>query len=232
MSAKAVLEVKGLSFSYSQDLVLKEIDFSVGESETIALVGPSGFGKSTLLQLIAGDLKPQSGAVKRCGLWRRVFQNEALLPWFTVQENIHVGLRGVPPGRALDFDHLVEILDLKRVLPLYPRQLSGGLRQRAEIARALIGRPDALLLDEPFNALDYLIRCETRDYLLQLLREYPMAMILVTHDIPEAVALTRKTLLLSGHPARIQDSVIHKEQSSEELVCLIQDKLRKFKNEN
>lgn len=206
MSNNFILEINDLSYSYTKDLVLQNINLKVQEGETISLIGPSGFGKTTLLQLIAGDLTPTQGSIKKRGLWRRVFQNNALLPWLTVEENIKLGLRGIDPNRALDFNKLTRLLDLERVLKFFPRELSGGLRQRTEIARALIGRPNGLLMDEPFSSLDYFLRHETRDYLSSILKDFPMTLILVTHDIPEAVELCRKTYALKGRPASIVKS--------------------------
>lgn len=201
MNNNSVIEIKDLSFSYGSNLVLKDINLSVEKSEAISIIGPSGFGKTTLLQLIAGDLQPKTGSIIRKGKWRRVFQTNALFPWLTVEENIKVGLRG--SDAHLNFDDVISLLDLKRVLKSYPRELSGGQAQRTEIARAIIGRPDGLLLDEPFSSLDYFIRHETRNYLSNLLKEFPITMILVTHDIPEAISFTNKTYLINGRPASI-----------------------------
>ena len=203
MSNNIVIDIENVSFGYQKELVLKDINLKVSQGEAISLIGPSGLGKTTLLRLIAGDYKPDSGTIKKIGLWRRVFQSNALLPWLTVKENILLGLRGVNPEKALHFEKVAKILDLNRVLDYYPRQLSGGLAQRTELARALIGKPDGLLLDEPFSSLDYFIRHETRNYLAQLLNEFPITMILVTHDIPEAVSLTKRSLVINGHPATI-----------------------------
>ena len=203
MSSNIALAIKELSFSYETDLVLEDINLKVNVGETVSLIGPSGFGKTTLLQLIAGDLVPNKGSIQKTGLWRRVFQHNALFPWLNVEENIKLGLRGVDPERALDFNDLIKLLDLGRVLKFYPRQLSGGLRQRTEIARALIGKPDVLLLDEPFSSLDYFMRHETKDYLATILKDYPITMIIVTHDIPEAIELTQKTYALNKRPATI-----------------------------
>lgn len=219
-SNKLSLEIKDLHFAYQDPKVLQNINLNVEERETVALIGPSGFGKTTLLQLIAGDLSPQTGSIKKLGLWRRVFQSNALFPWLTVEENIKLGLRGIEKNRQLDFDQLVNLLDLKRVLNFYPRQLSGGLRQRTEIARALIGKPDGLLLDEPFSSLDYMIRHETRNYLAELLKEFPMTMILVTHDIPEAVSLAKKIYVLKGTPAtisRVYDNQLHQQTLTDQI---------------
>ncbi len=201
MSNKSILTIQNVSFSYGSTPVLKNFSLDVKERDIISLIGPSGFGKTTLLQLIAGDLKPETGTITKIGLWRRVFQKSSLFPWLTVEENIKLGLRGVDSTNTLNFDTIISILDLGRVLKNYPRELSGGQGQRTEIARALIGKPDGLLMDEPFSSLDYLIRHQTRNYLTEILKEYPMTMLLVTHDIPEAVAFTHKTYLMQGQPA-------------------------------
>ncbi len=203
MSSKCALEIKNLSFTYGSTPILNQINLKVLEGESLAIVGPSGYGKTTLLQLIAGDLLPTSGSLVKMGLWRRVFQKSTLLPWLTVEENIKIGLRNVGQRDVLDFKKLVDLLDLAHVLDFYPRQLSGGMGQRTEIARALIGKPDGLLLDEPFSSLDYLIRHETRNYLVGLLQEFPISLILVTHDLPEAVSFTQKTYVINGRPATI-----------------------------
>lgn len=203
MSNDPVIEIKKLSFGYNDSLILQNINLQVSQGEAVSLIGPSGFGKTTLLRLLAGDYQPTSGTIVKKGLWRRVFQSNALLPWLTVEENIRLGLRGVDQKEALDFVKVTKILDLTRVLSYYPRQLSGGLAQRTEIARALIGKPNGLLLDEPFSSLDYLIRHETRNYLASLLKEFPITMILVTHDIPEAVSFTRRSMIMNGRPATI-----------------------------
>lgn len=207
MSNRIVLEVADVSFGYRDAELLHSISFDLKEKENVSLIGASGFGKTTLLRLIAGDLAPASGLIRKQGLWRRVFQTSTLFPWMTVEENIRVGLRGAEG--SLDFQKLVHILDLKSSLNKYPRELSGGLAQRTELARALIGKPQGLLMDEPFSSLDYLLRMETRDYLQGLLREFPMAMILVTHDIPEAVSLTQRTLVLGKKPTIVRREYRH-----------------------
>lgn len=224
MSSSPILTIEGLSFSYGRELILQNISFSLEAGSSISLVGPSGFGKTTLLQLIAGDLTPTAGTITKQGLWRRVFQQNGLLPWLTVEENIRLGLRGVSPERVLDFKQLTQLLDLSHVLSFYPRELSGGQKQRTEIARALIGRPDGLLLDEPFSSLDYFIRIETKNYLKRILNDYPITLILVTHDIPEAVELTQKTYALNGRPAQIIRS--YENNSQDDLVTKIWNDLK------
>lgn len=203
MSSDPILKIENLSFGYQGAMLLTDVNLQIEPGEAVSIIGPSGSGKTTLLRLMAEDFKPTSGKIIKRGLWRRVFQSHSLLPWLTVEENIKLGTRGVAAAQTLDFQFLTKLLDLDRVLKFYPRELSGGLAQRTEIARALIGRPDGLLLDEPFSALDYLIRHETRNYLAGLLKEFPISMILVTHDIPEAVSFTKKSFVINGRPATI-----------------------------
>ncbi len=203
MSPKATLKLTNIAFDYGNGPVISNINLEMESAESISLIGPSGAGKTTLLGLLTGDLIPTSGKIEKHGLWRRVFQSRSLLPWLTVEENILLGTRNVDPSRCLDFKMITDLLNLGPVLKFYPRELSGGLGQRTEIARALIGRPDGLLLDEPFSSLDYLIRHETRNYLAGLLKQFPITMVLVTHDIPEAVSFTQKSYVLNGRPATI-----------------------------
>ncbi len=202
-------QMKSLSFSYGKELVLENIDVELKHGEFVAIVGASGCGKSTLLQILAGDLTPGAGSVLRPKRFRRVHQQDGLLPWLSVEENIRLGLRGASGDCEADFKPLMETLGLEGHLSHYPRELSGGLRQRVELARALIGRPDALLLDEPFSSLDYLTRLETRDYLARILKERPVTVVMVTHDIPEALFFADRILLLAGRPAKIKRTIMN-----------------------
>lgn len=202
-------QVRELSFSYGKELILDQLDFELKQGEFVAIVGASGCGKSTLLQILAGDFAPGAGTVTRPPRFRRVHQTDGLFPWLTVEENIRLGLRGASPGCESDFFPLVKTLGIEGHLQHFPRELSGGLRQRVELARALVGRPDALLLDEPFSSLDYLTRLETRDYLAQVLKERPITVVMVTHDIPEALFFADRILLLTSRPARIKRTVLN-----------------------
>ncbi len=202
MSNNILIDVQNLNFSYSEKQVLQSISMKVHAGEPVSLIGASGCGKSTLLNLISGSLKGHQGSVLKQGLWRRVYQAQALFPWMTVEENIKLGTRGRNLVQCLEFNQLIQTLDLNHVLNLYPRQLSGGLRQRTEIARALIGRPDGLLLDEPFSSLDYLLRREIISHLKDLISKYQIAVVLVTHDIPEALSITSTCHVMTGRPAK------------------------------
>lgn len=202
MSAN-VLSVSNVSFRYGEKNLLEDISFELAHGEFVSLVGRSGCGKSTLLELMAGDRSPEAGSIKRSGVFRRVHQRDGLFPWLTCRENIRLGLRGLAPTAKDNFSSLVEILSLGQHLEHFPHELSGGLRQRVELARALVGQPEGLFLDEPFSSLDYITRLETREYLKKYLRECPTTVVMVTHDIPEALFFSDRVLLLAGTPARV-----------------------------
>jgi NitT/TauT family transport system ATP-binding protein len=212
MNAK-VLQVENLAFSYGERPVLEGVSFALDHGEFLAVVGMSGCGKSTLLQLLAADRKPTQGTIQRLGNFRRVHQQDGLFPWLTCEENILLGLRGAPAEAKSGFLELVETLNIVDHLKSFPHELSGGLRQRVELARALIGHPEGLLLDEPFSSLDYLTRMETREYLARILKQRPTTVVMVTHDIPEALFFADRLLLLAGKPASIKQTINNPERN-------------------
>jgi NitT/TauT family transport system ATP-binding protein len=198
--------------------VLDGVSFTLAEGEIVALLGKSGSGKSTLLRCVAGLIAPTSGEVSYRGTpltganpgVSMVFQTFALLPWLTVQQNVELGLeaRGVPEadraGRALA---AIDTIGLDGFESAYPKELSGGMRQRVGFARAIVTEPDALLMDEPFSALDVLTAENLRGELVKLWegRGAPVKSILiVTHNIEEAVLLADRVLVLSSNPGRIR----------------------------
>jgi NitT/TauT family transport system ATP-binding protein len=198
--------------------VLDGVSLTVSEGEIVALLGKSGSGKSTLLRCIAGLIAPTAGTVSYRGTMltgaspgvAMVFQTFALLPWLTVQQNVELGLqaRGVPEAerseRAL---RAIDIIGLDGFESAYPKELSGGMRQRVGFARAIVTEPDALLMDEPFSALDVLTAENLRNELVKLWEGHgaPVKSILiVTHNIEEAVLLADRVLVLSSNPGRIQ----------------------------
>ena len=197
------IEVRRLSRSYGSTPVLDNIDFEARHGEFVAIVGPSGCGKSTLLNLLSGHDAPTSGTVARNGLVRMVYQQDGLFPWMTVAENISLGLpRGADVAARLP--DLISAIQLQGFEDHYPHQLSGGMRQRVEIARALAGDADILLLDEPFSALDYLTRLRMRAELAAIIARRPRTVVLVTHDIEEAAQLADRVIVLSERPARVR----------------------------
>jgi ABC-type nitrate/sulfonate/bicarbonate transport system ATPase subunit len=204
--SEALLRLDHASLAHGTVEVLKDLTLEVRRGEFVALVGPSGCGKTTLLNVCSGYLALTTGMVHRAGRVRMVFQQDGLLPWRTVGENIRLGLRHVAEEaeRGRRTEGLLALIGLGGFEGHYPHQLSGGMRQRVELARALAGDTDLLLMDEPFSSLDYLTRLRMRAELARLLREQPRTVVLVTHDIEEAAQLADRVLVLSERPARIR----------------------------
>ena len=200
------LELQKLSRSFGTVEVLRELSLGIKRGEFVAVVGPSGCGKTTLLNLLSGYDQPSSGAIMREGRVRMVYQQDGLFPWLTVAENIALGLRQIKSEaeRAKQIAEMVRLIRLEGFEQHYPHQLSGGMRQRVELARALAGEADILLLDEPFSALDYLTRLRMRQELARILHERPRTVALVTHDIEEAAQLADRVIVLSERPAQIR----------------------------
>jgi NitT/TauT family transport system ATP-binding protein len=185
--------------------VLRELSFEIERGEFLAVVGPSGCGKTTLLGLLSGHQRPTAGCLEREGGERMVYQCDGLYPWRTVFENIGLGLRDLNEEDQLrELQQLVELMALEGFEHHYPHQLSGGMRQRVELARALAGESRTLLMDEPFSSLDYLTRVRMRHELSRILDERPRTVVLVTHDIEEACQLADRVIVLTERPARIR----------------------------
>jgi NitT/TauT family transport system ATP-binding protein len=200
------LSLESVSRSFDAVEVLRDFSLDVQLGEFVAIVGPSGCGKTTLLNLLAGFDKPTAGHLTSKGRVRMVYQQDGLFPWRTVAQNIRMGLRHFKTERERERElkELLALIGLKGFEDHYPHQLSGGMRQRVELARALAGDTDTLLLDEPFSALDYLTRLRLRRELARMLRERPRTVVLVTHDIEEAAQLADRVVVLSERPARIR----------------------------
>jgi NitT/TauT family transport system ATP-binding protein len=200
------LQLSHASRSFDTLEVLRDLSIEVSQGEFVAIVGPSGCGKTTLLNLLSGFDRPTSGVVERKGESRMVHQQDGLFPWQTVSENIALGLQHVKnkEERQQQVRELLGLIRLEGFANSYPHQLSGGMRQRVELARALAGSSDILLLDEPFSALDYLTRLRMRQELARILQERPRTVVLVTHDIEEAAQLADRVLVLGERPAQIR----------------------------
>ena len=212
------IEVRGISHDF--DLtgtrlpVLEKIDLSVAPGEFVALLGPSGCGKSTLLRLIAGLEPPSSGEILADGLPIRgpdasrilVFQDPTLFPWATVRKNVATGLdtRGLARQEAERIDAALDLVGLGAFAKAYPHQLSGGMAQRAALARALVNDPALLLLDEPLGKLDSLTRLTLQKELVRLWQSAGFTALLVTHDVEEALLLASRVIVFSDRPARIK----------------------------
>jgi NitT/TauT family transport system ATP-binding protein len=194
--------------------VFDELNLDVAEGEFICLVGPSGCGKSTLLNLMGGFLAPTRGKITIDGEViqgpdpRRilVFQERGVFPWLTVEGNIGFGLSRLEPDeRAQRIAHYVQLVRLQGFEKSYPADLSGGMKQRLQVARALAVNPDILFLDEPFGALDSVTRLIMRGELMRIWQAERRTIIFVTHDIDEAVQLADRVVVLSSRPASIKE---------------------------
>jgi NitT/TauT family transport system ATP-binding protein len=202
----AVLELQDVGFEYGKTRVIDQLSMSVARHEIVVCVGPSGCGKTTLLSLLAGHLVPTRGKVKREGQSRTIYQDGGTFPWLTVRENIDRGLPHTVVGaaRVTKVGEWLEMMRLVEFAGHYPHQLSGGMRQRVEIARALAAETDILLMDEPFSALDYQSRNRMRKELVATLAERPRTVVFVTHDIEEAVQLGDRVVVLGARPASVR----------------------------
>lgn len=200
------LSLENVRCSFGAVEVFRDISLDIMPGEFVAVVGPSGCGKTTLLNLFSGFIKPVQGKVTCQGRMRMVYQQDGLFPWQTVAENISLGLRHIKDEaeRERQLKGMLSLIRLESFAEHYPHQLSGGMRQRVELARALAGNTDILLLDEPFSALDYLTRLRLRRELVRMLYELPRTVVLVTHDIEEAAQLADRVLVLSDRPSTIQ----------------------------
>lgn len=200
-------------------VVLKDITLDVVPGEVLAILGPSGSGKSTLLRAASGldaptrgtvliDGTPVNGIDDRCAV---AFQEPRLLPWQNIHKNVELGLpQGTPKAEAQErVRRLLELVELDDYAHLRPREVSGGMAQRTSLARALARRPGVLLLDEPFGALDALTRLKMQDLLLQVHEAHPTTVLLVTHDVDEALQLADRIVVLGRKPRETAASVAH-----------------------
>ena len=199
------LILEKVSHSYGAVSVLNDLNLVVHSGEVVVMVGPSGCGKTTLLNLLSGYIQPVSGSIRKEGVIRTVYQQDGLFPWLTVGENIAIGLRSLKDATLQEKERveLINLIHLEGFEHHYPHQLSGGMRQRVELARVLAGESDILLMDEPFSALDYQTRLRMRSELARLLEQRPRTVVFVTHDIEEAAQLADRVLVLSNRPATI-----------------------------
>src|ERR1700686_3163266 len=225
-----LIELRHVSKSYvsadggSPVTVLDDISLEIREGEMLALLGQSGSGKSTILRLMAGLTEPTQGAVLSHGAplagvnrgLAIVFQSFALYPWLTVQENVQVGLiqRRLSAREAQEeIDRALELIGLSGYENAYPKQLSGGMRQRVGFARALVAQPEVLCMDEPFSALDVLTAENLRTQVVDLWRGSGHAglksIFLVTHNIAEAVFIATRIVIISSHPGRVRNVIVN-----------------------
>jgi NitT/TauT family transport system ATP-binding protein len=197
--------------------VLRDLNLDVREGEFVCILGPSGCGKSTLLNIVAGFISQSAGDVAIDGVPvagpdpRRifVFQERGTFPWLTVEQNIGFGLFRLSDGEKRErIAHYVQLVGLQGFEKSYPRELSGGMKQRLEVARALAVNPDVLYLDEPFGALDSITRLQMRRELLRIWQAEKKTILFVTHDIEESVQLADRVVVMSQRPARIRREIV------------------------
>jgi|HubBroStandDraft_3_1064219.scaffolds.fasta_scaffold72754_2 NitT/TauT family transport system ATP-binding protein len=218
LEARPKLQARNLGVVYQRDgtsiAALEDINLDVSDGEFVCLVGPSGCGKSTLLNAMGGFLSPTAGSVAIDGETvtgpdqRRilVFQEHGVFPWLTVEGNIGFGLSKLSRAeREKRIAHYIEMVRLQGFEKAYPSDLSGGMKQRLQVARALAVNPDVLFLDEPFGSLDSITRVIMRGELLRIWQTERRTILFVTHDIDEAVQLADRVVVLSSRPAKIQD---------------------------
>jgi ABC-type nitrate/sulfonate/bicarbonate transport system ATPase subunit len=217
MTAK--MQVRGVEMIFAGPpavRALEPIDLEVSDGELVCLLGPSGCGKSTFLQIVAGFIKPTGGSVMIDGTQvtgpdrKRifVFQERGVFPWLTVAENIAFGLGDLSKDeRAKRVAAHVELVGLDGFEHAYPHELSGGMKQRVEVARALAVDPDMLFLDEPFGALDSMTRLTMRSELLRIWQAAKKTILFVTHDVDESVQLADRVVVMSARPATIRKIV-------------------------
>jgi NitT/TauT family transport system ATP-binding protein len=217
-----VLEVDRLGCTFGVNgttvTALRDVSFAVHRREFLCVIGPSGCGKSTLIRLVAGLETPTSGRllldgheVSGPGPDRgMVFQGYTLFPWLTVTRNVMFGLemKGLPPTQAeSEALQWIDLVGLSRFKNSYPAQLSGGMKQRTAIARALAAQPRILLMDEPFGALDAQTRCQMQAHLLEIWRNVDVTILFITHDLDEAVLLADRILVLKANPGEVQEVI-------------------------
>jgi ABC-type nitrate/sulfonate/bicarbonate transport system ATPase subunit len=217
-----MIEISGAHFSWSTQpdrRAFEDIDLEIARGELVAVLGPSGCGKSSLLQCIAG-LQHLGGGTLKIGSDSQparallLFQDAHLFPWSTVRGNIELGRKLGPndDGSALarndKTDEILQAIDMQDHADRYPGQLSGGMRQRVALGRALANEPDILLLDEPFSALDFRARARMGEFLLSIWRDYALTIVFVTHSIDEAIELADRIVIMSDAPGRIIDTLL------------------------
>ena len=207
------VEIRGVGQSFGAMTALEDINLAVADGEFVCILGPSGCGKSTLLNIVAGFIPPTAGSVTISGQPvdgpdpRRifVFQERGVFPWLTVEQNVGFGLFRLSEGEKRErVAHYIRLVGLVGFEKSYPRELSGGMKQRLEVARALAVDPDVLYLDEPFGALDSITRLQMRRELLRIWQAEKKTILFVTHDIEESVQLADRVVVMSTRPGRIR----------------------------
>ena len=222
MEKGIVIERLGMTYSSAAGNfeALRDVNLSIAHGEFICLLGPSGCGKTTLLNTIAGFLEPTTGALYMDGVRITgpgpdrgvVFQQYAVFPWLTVKENVQFGLRLAANRKTPEeidriSDHFINLVNLEDFKDSYPKELSGGMKQRVAIARSYAVNPQVLLMDEPFGALDAQTRHFMQESLLQILEKERKTVVFVTHGVEEAAFLSTRVVIMAARPGRIRDVI-------------------------
>jgi NitT/TauT family transport system ATP-binding protein len=214
----AEIEIARVVKRYRDSVVIDGISLTIDPGEFVTFLGPSGCGKSTLLKLVSGLSPVSEGAIRVRGTTPAaarsqvsfIFQDATLLPWRTVEKNVGLGMElshASGAARAERVAQMLSLVGLTHAARLYPRELSGGMKMRASIARALVSSPRILLMDEPFAALDEMTRDRLNEELLRLYQEQRWTVLFVTHSVAEAVFLSRRVVILAPHPGRIAHQI-------------------------
>lgn len=209
-----LVEFKDVSKTFfsekGETIVLSHVSFSLKPHEIIAIIGPSGCGKSTLLNLVSGLIEPSEGYVTLNARMGYMFQTDHLFSWRTVKDNVLLGLEITHTKTKENVKYAIDLLEkyqLGEFLHHYPQELSGGMRQRVALIRTLVLKPEVLLLDEPFSALDYQTKLLVLDDVYRIIHEEKKSAIIVTHDISEAISFADRVIVLSSRPSSIQASI-------------------------
>lgn len=208
------IQIQNVSKNFDQVNVLNDFSLDIQPGSFVSLIGPSGCGKSTLLRIIGGLEQSSKGSVildgekiTKAGSDRGfAFQGSNLFPWLTIKENIAFGLkaRKIYKEKKKDVLEIMNLVGLKDFASSYPHQISGGMQQRASLARAIVGHPKVLLLDEPLGALDAFTRMNLQDEILRIKNENNMTMLMVTHDVDEAIYMSDRVVVMSARPSRVE----------------------------
>lgn len=212
------IRLEHLFFGYEKQFVIEDFSLEINDREFVSIVGPSGCGKTTLLNMIAGLLQPTQGQIWLDNIHpdhpgpdrTMVFQSDAVFPWYTVEQNIEYGLKATQKPRKErreTVDRLLHLVGLEADRKKFPRQLSGGMRKRVDIARAMALQPKVLLMDEPFAALDVLTKERLQEDFLDIWTSTPMTVVFVTHDLEEALFLSQRVVVMSRNPGRVEKVV-------------------------
>jgi NitT/TauT family transport system ATP-binding protein len=241
VKSMGAVEMVGVSMSYAGLPVVDDFTLHIGKGEFLTLVGPSGCGKSTILNIVAGFARASSGVVRVAdrdvagpGPDRGVcFQQAALFPWLTLWDNITFGPRAqhrLDPERRQRAAQLLTEFGLGEFLQHRPSQLSGGMQQRAAIARILINDPAVLLMDEPFGALDAQTRLRMQNFVMRVQAEFGSSILFITHDVDEAIYMSDRVLVLSARPARIVEEIVIGESKPRTPDYLLSEQFRDHKS--